>query len=402
MARFDPKTHIPQLRLHKQSGKAVVLLSGRQHTCGRWGSPESIAEYNRLLAAWLAGGRKPLDAVPETPVDPLLRLTVAEVLDAYDRHARSYYIDSDGNPTAEARRIRGEVTTLRERYGSTPAHQFGPKALKDVREAMIAKQWARRTVNGAVNSIRRIWRWAVSEEMLPGAAAHALEAVENLRRGRSRVRETEPVRPVSDADVEKTLPHLSPTLSDMIRLQRLTAMRPGEVCRMRIAEIDRSGSQWVYRPAEHKTAYLGRKRAIAIGPKARAIIEARIANRIDPDGYIFRPADGATEGRERRRAKRKTKLSYGNRAGTNNRGVQTFAPHYDRATYTRAVARACELAGVPTWSPNQLRHSAATEIARKYGIDRAAVVLGHSHPDVTAIYAERDIRDAMSIAAEVG
>jgi hypothetical protein len=54
------------------------------------------------------------------------------------------------------------------------------------------------------------------------------------------------------------------------------------------------------------------------------------------------------------------------------------------------------------WSPNQLRHSAATEIRRLYGLEAAATVLGHAKADVTQIYAERDYTLAARVAREVG
>ena len=54
------------------------------------------------------------------------------------------------------------------------------------------------------------------------------------------------------------------------------------------------------------------------------------------------------------------------------------------------------------WSPNQLRHTRATRIREKYGLEAAATVLGHSDPRVTEIYAERDFGMAERIMLEVG
>jgi site-specific recombinase XerC len=44
------------------------------------------------------------------------------------------------------------------------------------------------------------------------------------------------------------------------------------------------------------------------------------------------------------------------------------------------------------WAPNRLRHSAATEIRKNFGLEAAQVILGHSAADVTQIYAERDMQ----------
>jgi len=54
------------------------------------------------------------------------------------------------------------------------------------------------------------------------------------------------------------------------------------------------------------------------------------------------------------------------------------------------------------WSPNQLRHAAATEINSKFGLEAAQVTLGHAKADVTQIYAERDLNKAASVMREIG
>lgn len=47
----------PKYRQHKPSGQAVVTLCGHDHYLGKWQSTESKAEYDRLIAEWLANGR---------------------------------------------------------------------------------------------------------------------------------------------------------------------------------------------------------------------------------------------------------------------------------------------------------------------------------------------------------
>jgi integrase len=57
---------------------------------------------------------------------------------------------------------------------------------------------------------------------------------------------------------------------------------------------------------------------------------------------------------------------------------------------------------IPRWSPNQLRHAAASEIRKNFGLEAAQVVLGHRKADTTQIYAERDLAKAADIMREVG
>ena len=80
-----------------------------------------------------------------------------------------------------------------------------------------------------------------------------------LQKGRTPARETEPVVPVSDEVVEKTLPILPEVVADMVRFQRLTGCRPGEVCILRPRDVDRSGEIWRYVPASHKTEHRDRQ-----------------------------------------------------------------------------------------------------------------------------------------------
>ena len=54
------------------------------------------------------------------------------------------------------------------------------------------------------------------------------------------------------------------------------------------------------------------------------------------------------------------------------------------------------------WSPNRLRHSAATHLRKQFGIEAARVVLGHSSAGVTEIYAEQDLQRAAEIMGRVG
>lgn len=97
---------------------------------------------------------------------------------------------------------------VRELFGRTPAAEFGPKQLKAVRQAMVERDWCRNVVNAQVDRVKRMFKWATAEEMIPGDVYHSLLAVESLRRGTPGVRDTEPVKPVPIETLEAILPHL--------------------------------------------------------------------------------------------------------------------------------------------------------------------------------------------------
>ena len=49
-----------------------------------------------------------------------------------------------------------------------------------------------------------------------------------------------------------------------------------------------------------------------------------------------------------------------------------------------------------------MRHTVGTAVRKRFGLEAAQVVLGHSQADVTQIYAERDLELAKQVAREMG
>ena len=431
---------IPAYRLHKPSGWAVVTINGRDRYLGAHGSPESRNAYDRAIAEWLAAGRvSPPATTPAAPAPAAPALirgpepaavaapevtagyTVDELLIAFLEHARTYYRRPDGTPTSEYDNFRDAARPLQRLYGSTPAASFGPLALKAVRQEMIKLGWARTYVNKHVGRIKRIFRHATENEMVPPATYQGLQAVGGLRAGRSDARETAPVLPVDEAVVAATLPHLSRQVKAMIELQLLTGMRPGEVVRVRPADLDTTGKLWQYRPAQHKTAHHGHVRTIYLGPKAQAVVAPFLAGR-PPERPLFCPADAVAERRAAVAARRRTPLSCGNVAGSNRKRKPRRVPGetYSVESYHQAIRYACkradrlarEAAGpesaaaggrlVPLWHPNQLRHSAATRLRKEFGLEAAQVILGHKTLLVTQVYAEKNVAAAQRVMADVG
>ena len=245
-----PKKLIPSYRRHGASGQAVVCIAGRTHYLGPHGTQASLREYDRVVAEWLARGRasEPLHDAP---------LTVSELCARYLPFAREYY-RKDGRCTKVFPAIRIAARYLREWYGRSPAEDFGPLALKAIRQRMVDEGHSRRYVNDHMDRIKRMFKWGASEQLVPPETYQALALVAGLRKGKTEAHETSPVLPVNEGVVDATLPHLSSVVADMVRLQRLTGMRPSEVCSLRPCDLDRSSDVWTYTPAGHKTIHHGR------------------------------------------------------------------------------------------------------------------------------------------------
>lgn len=78
-------------------------------------------------------------------------------------------------------------------FGDTPADSFGPVALKTVRSRMIDRGLARTTVNGAIGRIRRAFKWAAADELIPATVPASLATVAGLKAGRTSAREPIPI-----------------------------------------------------------------------------------------------------------------------------------------------------------------------------------------------------------------
>src|SRR5689334_20606910 len=92
----------PEYREHKATGQAVVTLplgNGKRKDVylGLHGTPESKAEYNRVIAEWAANGRQ----APVAPDDPARDLTINELVSRFIDHADVSYRDATGAPTTE-------------------------------------------------------------------------------------------------------------------------------------------------------------------------------------------------------------------------------------------------------------------------------------------------------------
>ena len=420
---------VPKYRKHRASGQAIVTLAGRDHYLGPHGTKSSKIEYDRLIGEWLAAGR------PTSCPQEAQEITITELCAAYWRFARGYYVKG-GEPTGQLAGIKVGLRYLRESYGHTSASEFGPLAIKALQQKMVQAGSSRRYINDNIDRIRRAFKWAASEELIPPTVPQSLATVPGLRKGRTEARETAPILPVAEGEVNATLACLPAVVADMVCLQRLTGMRPAEVCGLRPGDVDRQGPVWVVRPKSHKTSHHDRDRTIFVGPKGQEVLRPYLLR--SAAAFCFSPAESEAKRRAEQHEARRTALSCGNRPGTNRSAApkRCARDRYDTASYRRAIHRACDKAFPPPeplaqwdgetavqwqtrlssqqreelakwqsdhrWSPNQLRHAAGTEVRRQFGLEAAQVYLGHSTADVTQIYADRDLQLGMKVAVEVG
>jgi integrase len=372
-------------------------MDAKRRYLGRYEAPESRAKYHRMIAEWLGSGGQP----PDKPAD----ITIIELAARYWRVVEDKYPAKTGKgaPRGQAWLYKASLDALAELYGDLAVLGFGPLKFQAVRNAFVRRGVSRGTANKMTACIKRAISWGVSQELVPPSVYHGLQAVKGLRRGETTAPDHPPVKPVPMEHITAVQPHVSRQVWALIQLQLRTAARAGELVTMRAVDIDMGGRIWVYVPTEHKTAHHSHKRVVYIGPVGQGIVRPFLTGR-PVDAFLFSPREAEAERREKMHEERATPATCGNTIGSNRKPSPECEPgdHYTVASYRRAIARACEAANVSAWHPHALRHNAGTMLEREFGLATAALILGHSSPSVTSIYAEANHAKAVEVIAKIG
>ncbi|WP_010587125.1 tyrosine-type recombinase/integrase [Schlesneria paludicola] len=295
-------------------------------------------------------------------------MTINELVLLYVEHARSYYA-KDGKPNDEFHCIASAVRPLLDLAGETAISDFGPLSLKAVRESMIQsnadqerKPWTRDYINKAVSRIRRVFKWGVSQELFGPAVLQRLQSLEPLLKGRTDAKDNPARSAVPLETIEAVRNEVKERIRDMMDIAVLTGARPGELVYLTVEMIDSSADVLRVVLPEHKMRYKGRRRVLYFGPKAQLIVKKHIKGKSKKDRLF----------------------------------------PIRRGTFSNSIKRACDKLKIPRFTGHWLRHNAGTQFRKLGGLDAAQVMLGHSHADVTQIYADADDEQAIEIAREHG
>jgi len=358
-----PRAAIRAYCHHKPSNQAFVRVrtangSRKAIYLGVYGTPASRQEYERVLTTLRTS---PILASSKLPASPG-SLSVNEALLLYTRHVTAYY------PPRSAVGHFDALRAVRLVAGDLLLREFTPKIFKIVRQSFIDAGNSRTTVNGRAGRIALFVKWCVAEELADPNLLAALKAVPGLRKGRGEAKELPPIRPPSEADLEKVIAAASPNTAALMRIQSLCGARAGELVNLRGDAIDRTGTAWKATVTEHKGEWRGKARTLYFGPQAQAVLAPLVLKAAG--GFLFVKATGKP---------------------------------FRTPGYRQAVHRCCKRAGVTKFSTHAIRHFAATRIRRLLDVETAQVLLGHSDMGLTAtVYAEFDEQKAFDAMRRVG
>jgi len=393
--------------LRHSTGQARVILSGKTHYLGKWGTPEAHAKYAALVKAWEENGRQSAAPVA-TVVD--VRFKVADLFREYGR-----YLDDtgryskNGKSTSQRQLIDVALRELEALFGEVRVDRFGEEHLLQHRDRLESKpSLTRGGINRKTNLIKGAFRWGRQRGMVSKPVWLDLKAVEPLSRSECGGRpEGKPKKPVAWSQLEAVLPFCSRQIGAMLRLEWATGMRPGEVCAMRWADIDQTPvtvdgvACWTYRVAEAKTMHHGHDTVYPLNPTCQAILREFLKA---PAAYIFSPRDVMEEWSRQRRENRETPVWPCTLRRDAKRGEQQYGDRYDTAAYRQAVERACKRAGVERFTPHAIRHSFVTRWANdpRFGAAAAGAAVNHRNRQTTDTYvhADRSLAYRIAVAAE--
>lgn len=377
----------PVIRVHKSTKQYVVYHGGKRHYLGPWAPTDRKPPQSVQVAFATLVGRiyAIAEDVPNKPDFWQRSLTVAELAEGFLN-----FVQQDR--PKDLSRWRCYLRPLLELFADWPLTSFGPARLIKVQDRLVSLGHSRTGTDHTIGKIRQVFSWGVCREFVKPEQLVALRTVPGVRHGRAVEKKAR--GKVADSIVIETLPHLPPRIRVMVQVQRLTGMRPSEVCLMTMGQIDRSKPVWWFNPDHHKTAHHDQERRIPLGPKVQEILGPWL--RADPDRPLFSPAESLKEWQDSRRKKK-------NKPAPNPNRKRPPGEQYTSNRYGFIIREACKKNAIPVWSPNQLRKSAAQAVVEMLDEDHARALLGHTTSEITRQhYLTQEMVKAERAALKIG
>lgn len=422
----------------KRPAQAVcyVYINGKrlQKSLGQWGSQEAQDRYDQLVAE-LYGNH----GITSENIEQHNELSVAFL-------CCSFYEDAERRVAEprlkfDKRELQHYETVIKHLvnlYANTPVNKFTASCYRSFRahlvkiapetwtipdgvyvdnaynrrKGLVGKTkyrksklpWTENYVLKLMGYLSQIFYWGVGHDIVDESVVSRFKRVEGLL---SDLERKDPRTDVKDETIKKTLPWLTPTVREMVIIQRQNSLRPSEVCGLRVGDIDRTGEIWTATKKGKTTWKTGIPLIIKFCESDRQIIERRIRNK-GGDEFVFTPAESQLERWEKQAQERKTKVqpSQQKRAKKNaEHRLERFNPCFSVNGYRLAIQRGIEKARkngvyIPKWTPYQIRHTAVTVTSYEHDRETAAMLAGHKSLSTTSRYEHKMTQVKEDLARE--
>ena len=395
------------------TARCIVYIDGKKiyYSLGRYGSPEAEAKYNRLCRKYKI-------------VQPKNRAGIPTSEDLYSKYLQSLPATKNCRDVNFARMA---IQYAQERFPPFYLDDFTMLFLGTFRDFLIEiapetrstttedgkvfiskKPWSRQYVNKIIKCFKRVLVWGINNGMINPVFRESIRLFPCVTLAQnSGLPETEKRESARDCDVIATLPFLTPTVADMVKIQRAACMRPSEVCELLVGDVIFTDSGAYVDKAKNKISRKGVRRQIAFGIAEKNIL-LKYCNGRNPDEFVFTVRQSMQELFNSQRERRKTPLTPSGKKRDDSRRqkrLERFSESFTTNVYDhvvrRAVLKAMEVnPDIRPWTPYQLRHAAYSAISAQYGVDVASKVAGHLSPNLARVYDHSAAEVAQRVAAD--
>jgi len=383
------------LQVRRDGAYDCVYVNSKKIRLGRTGTPEADDNFRKIQIQVLTD---PTYLSPKPQ-----QVTVDCLCFAYLEYAEEHDPGHFGS-------IKTAVGILIQHYAGQPVDVLDTRHFLFLQAQFVKHGVSRKYCNALMGFIRAMLKWGVLRKLVPHQVYFEAKLVPALKEGKTRAYENPEREAVPDEVVQRTLPFMSPTVSAMVQIQRMTGMRPSEICKMTAGAIDktRDPELWYYIPRHKTEAHIGKK-PIPLGKPEQRLIEPYLVNK-KPSEAVFSPRTAMQEWHTERRANRKTKITPSqmerDRKRAKNPRPRQPREFYNSSSYRIAVANAIRKGNkvlpedqqIPHWFPYLIRHAAGTEAEMTAGLDKAQALLGHTSANMTKRYAHGRLAIAEDMA----
>ena len=396
------------------TARCIVRINGKKqyYSLGRFGSPESEAEYQRIKAQFEKEDAE--HKANSKTSDSLYDAFAAECLQG-ENLTRDQWHDADAIRYARERFSPFYLDDFSMTYlvafqsflvRIAPETRYSARS--DGKEYVQKRPWTRSYVNRIMKHYKRVLTWGINNGFISPIFRDSIRLFPGITAANARGLPESPRREsVRDSDVIAALPFMPTTVADMVRIQRAACLRPSEVCNLLVGDIIFTDSGAIVDKAKNKIARTGVHRHIAFGIAEANILLKYCAGRQDNE-YVFSMRLSMKDVFEARRNKRKTPLTPSQQKRDSERSqtrLLRYSEHFDVPAYDNIVRRAVKKAmavnpDVRAWTPYQLRHAAYSALSARYGVDVASKVAGHLSPNLARIYDHSAAEVSQRVASE--